>query len=95
MYITSNSTIIPQTDIKVVGKVTKIDSPFIFLQYNGSTVKIKYNNLHKYTKNTLVVTGTYSDGVLEEKYVDELDDEFDDKLFYRVVGAMEKYSDVF
>ncbi|ELQ75915.1 hypothetical protein THOM_1123 [Trachipleistophora hominis] len=95
MYITSNSAIVPNTDIKVVGRVTKVDSPFIYLQYNGNTVKIKYNNLHKYTKNTLIVTGTYNDGVLEEKYVDELDDDFDDKLFYRVVSAMEKYEEVF
>lgn len=43
----------------------------------------------------LIISGEYVDGVLYEKYVDELGDDFDDVMFYRVVKCMDKYNEIF
>lgn len=94
MYIYDTSSP-PNTLIRVLGKVSRIDAPYVYLTCNNHDIKVRYSNLHKYTRNYLMVTGECRDGVLAEKYVDEMGEEFDGELFYRMVKGMCMHDDIY
>lgn len=95
MYITSPDTTL--SEFKVLCRLQKIESPFLYLTTTtNNQFKIKYNNLHKYTTNNLLlVTIQKVNEELVEKYVDEIDGDMNDTMFCKVVDAMKNYNEIF
>jgi hypothetical protein len=82
--------------VKIIGKVTRIESPKIYLETPKGEVAVKYVNLHKYVKSYLCVTGVVDDeGCIIEEMVDHLDDNFDVSVHEDFVRVSKSFPELF
>ncbi|TBT99914.1 putative replication factor A protein 3 [Hamiltosporidium tvaerminnensis] len=68
--------------VQVIGKVSRIEPPLIFLNTPEGDIKVTFVNLHKYTKSYICVTGkVQQDLTIQEIHVDHMGDNFDVEVY--------------
>ncbi|TBU06751.1 putative replication factor A protein 3 [Hamiltosporidium magnivora] len=71
--------------VQIIGKVSRIEPPLIFLNTPEGDIKVTFVNLHKYTKSYICVTGkVQQDLTIQEIHVDHMGDNFDVEVYERI-----------
>ncbi|TBU09987.1 putative replication factor A protein 3 [Hamiltosporidium magnivora] len=71
--------------VQVIGKVSRIEPPLIFLNTPEGDIKVTFVNLHKYTKNLTI----------QEIHVDHMGDNFDVEVYERFCKTIPSFPELF
>lgn len=88
----------PSTDdlekVCIVGEFVKIEGPNVIVKSNGNHFKVLPKGLDSFkSKNTLIV-GNVQNGIINEEYIQPVEDEFDFSIFQRLSKISSSFPEV-
>lgn len=90
----SNPSVGDSEKVCIIGEFVKIEGSNVIIKSNGNYFKVLPKGLDSFkTKNTLVV-GSVQNGVINEEYVQPVEDDFDFGAFQRLSKISSKFPEI-
>lgn len=96
MFISTKEDLKSGDYVTVLGKVSKFESPLLYIQTKTSEIPIQYKTIHPYSTEYVCVSGTVSNNkIVIEESVEPLNSNFDVNNFDDFVKAAKRFPDIF